>query len=151
MGLQVLAALGQRLRVGCCGGGCAGAFPSNQAVLHFHVHCAYNIKAVPQDQVVDSCHRAGGGVLHRQHAEVGRAGGHVLKDLLESGLKAGGNLPEKAAGSLVGKSSHHPLAHHPGALCVEGSGGGVLQFPESAAVLQDLVLLGPADGHDGAV
>ena len=123
------------------------AFP----VLHLHVHGAHDVKPVAEDEVIHPGDRPGGGVFHRQHGVIRLAGGHLLKGLFPGGHKSRGDVPEKFQRRLVGKGPGHALAHHPGALQGQCAGGGGLQLAEGRPTVEQQMLLGPADGHNGAV
>ena len=142
---------GQGLGVGHGGGGGAGGFPGGQAVLHLHVHGAHNVKPVAEDEVIHPGDRPGGGVFHRQHGVIRLAGGHLLKGLFPGGHEIWGDVPEEFQRRLVGKGAGTPLAHHPGALQGQRAGSGGLQLAEGRPAVEQQMLLGPADGHDGAV
>ena len=51
----------------------------------------------------------------------------------------------------MGKGPWHALADYLGPFGGKGAGSGPLQFPDGAPSLEHLMLLCPADGHDGSV
>ena len=79
--------MGQPLRVGEHQANLSGVFRAAKTVAHRQGDSPDNEKAVLQNQVVDVCHRAGGGILHGNHAEIRFPLFHSGKHLAEGGKK----------------------------------------------------------------
>mgnify|MGYP007012693439 CR=1 FL=1 len=107
MGFQIIAALGQGLRMGhrTCDSACS--FSHSKAMLHFYIHCPYNIKTVAENEIVHARDRAGGGILHRKHSEIRPPRLHIFKDLLPGRLKFRVKLPKEAQCRFMGEGPWH--------------------------------------------